>query len=95
VVTTWAGWVVTEVGRQPFVVHGLLRTEDAVTDVGGLWWWFAAVLALYAAICATAVLVLRRMASTWREAGAAGSPYGPDVHDPDRTGDRATVEAGA
>ena len=29
-----AGWIVTEVGRQPWVVYEILRTEDAVTDVG-------------------------------------------------------------
>ena len=29
-----SGWIVTEVGRQPWVVHGLLRTEDAVTQAG-------------------------------------------------------------
>jgi cytochrome d ubiquinol oxidase subunit I len=95
VVTTWAGWVVTEVGRQPFVVHGLLRTEDAVTGIGGLWWWFTGVVILYAAICTTTILVLRRMARTWRESGETGSPYGPDVDDPDRSGGRATVEVGA
>jgi cytochrome d ubiquinol oxidase subunit I len=77
VLALWAGWVVTEVGRQPWIVYGVLRTEDAVTEVGGLWWWFAGVLVLYAAIGTTAVLVLRRMARTWREQGLTGSPYGP------------------
>ena len=33
---TEAGWVVTEVGRQPWVVTGLLRTRDAVTPMPGL-----------------------------------------------------------
>lgn len=95
VVTTWAGWVVTEVGRQPYIVHGLMRTEEAVTDIGGLWWWFGGVVAIYIAICTTAVLVLRRMARTWREAGVAGSPYGPDVHDPDRSDDDQAQEVRA
>jgi cytochrome d ubiquinol oxidase subunit I len=27
-----AGWLVTEWGRQPWIVHGLMRTADAVTD---------------------------------------------------------------
>jgi cytochrome d ubiquinol oxidase subunit I len=31
-----AGWVVTEVGRQPWVIHGVLRTADAVTPMPGL-----------------------------------------------------------
>jgi cytochrome bd ubiquinol oxidase subunit I len=30
-----AGWIVTEVGRQPWLVHGLLRTADAAGDVTG------------------------------------------------------------
>jgi cytochrome d ubiquinol oxidase subunit I len=33
---TEAGWIVTEVGRQPWVVHGVLRTADAVTPMPGL-----------------------------------------------------------
>ncbi|HEX2778585.1 MAG TPA: cytochrome ubiquinol oxidase subunit I [Gemmatimonadaceae bacterium] len=35
-VATEAGWIVTEVGRQPWVVQGLLRTADAVTPMPGL-----------------------------------------------------------
>jgi cytochrome d ubiquinol oxidase subunit I len=31
-----AGWTVTEVGRQPWVIHGVLRTADAVTPMPGL-----------------------------------------------------------
>jgi cytochrome d ubiquinol oxidase subunit I len=31
-----AGWVVTEVGRQPWVIQGVLRTADAVTPMPGL-----------------------------------------------------------
>jgi cytochrome bd ubiquinol oxidase subunit I len=30
-----AGWIVTEVGRQPFVAYGLVRTADAVSPVAG------------------------------------------------------------
>jgi len=32
-----AGWVVTEVGRQPWILHGILRTRDAVTPMPGIW----------------------------------------------------------
>jgi cytochrome d ubiquinol oxidase subunit I len=35
-IATEAGWIVTEVGRQPWVVHGLMRTSDAVTPMPGL-----------------------------------------------------------
>jgi cytochrome d ubiquinol oxidase subunit I len=31
-----AGWIVTEVGRQPWVVQGLMRTASAVTPMPGL-----------------------------------------------------------
>jgi len=31
-----AGWTVTEVGRQPWIIHGILRTADAVTPMPGL-----------------------------------------------------------
>jgi cytochrome d ubiquinol oxidase subunit I len=32
-----AGWIVTEVGRQPWIIQGVMRTRDAVTHVTGLW----------------------------------------------------------
>jgi cytochrome d ubiquinol oxidase subunit I len=35
-VATEAGWIVTEVGRQPWVVQGLMRTSSAVTPMPGL-----------------------------------------------------------
>ena len=31
-----AGWIVTEVGRQPWTIYGVLRTQDAITPVTGL-----------------------------------------------------------
>jgi len=33
-VSVIAGWIVAEVGRQPFVIYGVLRTADAVSPVG-------------------------------------------------------------
>ena len=33
---TEAGWIVTEVGRQPWIIHGLMRTAEAVTPMPGL-----------------------------------------------------------
>ncbi len=32
---TLAGWYVTEIGRQPYLVHGVLKTADAVTTIAG------------------------------------------------------------
>src|SRR3954470_10588720 len=48
VVTLEAGWVVTEVGRQPWIVYNLMKVEDAVTANTGVWITFVAVVILYA-----------------------------------------------
>ncbi len=42
-----AGWVVTEVGRQPWVIYGLVRTADAVTPMPGLAVTFTTFTILY------------------------------------------------
>jgi cytochrome bd ubiquinol oxidase subunit I len=57
-----AGWVVTEVGRQPWVVYGILLTEDAVNPQPGLVVGLIAVLAVYTALTVATVFVLRRLA---------------------------------
>jgi cytochrome d ubiquinol oxidase subunit I len=64
-----SGWIVTEVGRQPWIVWQVMRTEEAVTttDPGALWAMFGAVLALYAALAVGTVLVIRGLARRWRE----------------------------
>jgi cytochrome d ubiquinol oxidase subunit I len=73
------GWIVTEVGRQPWVVYNVMRTKDAVTGASGVWVTFSAVLVLYTGLAVATLLVLRTMAHRWRaEAiGEAEVPYGP------------------
>ncbi|MPT22295.1 MAG: cytochrome ubiquinol oxidase subunit I, partial [Starkeya sp.] len=44
-VTILSGWFVTEVGRQPWVAYGILRTADAISPVEG--WAVATTLALF------------------------------------------------
>jgi cytochrome d ubiquinol oxidase subunit I len=83
VVCLESGWVVTEVGRQPWTVVGLLLTDDAVTTQGDLWPFFGAALAIYLAVGTGAVLILRSMTRRWRTGGDEGDegvdvPYGPD-----------------
>jgi cytochrome d ubiquinol oxidase subunit I len=56
-----AGWVTTEVGRQPWVVYGVLRTADAVNPAPGLRWGFYLVTAVYVVLTAITIVVLRRM----------------------------------
>src|SRR5205807_9587441 len=73
------GWIVTEVGRQPWVVYNVLRTQDAVTKASGVWVTFVAVLVLYVVLGATLIITLRAMARRWRGANEAevDGPYGP------------------
>ncbi len=54
-----AGWVVTEVGRQPWTIHGILRTADAVTPVAGVAGTFAVFTGLYVGLGAVVVTMLR------------------------------------
>ena len=81
VVALWCGWIVTEVGRQPWIVQGHMRTSEAVTEAEGIWFVFAAVIVLYAALGTGAILVLRTLSRRWREEGEAETeadiPYAP------------------
>jgi cytochrome bd ubiquinol oxidase subunit I len=45
-----AGWIVTEVGRQPWTIYGVLRTQDAITPVTGLMLPFAIFALVYAVL---------------------------------------------
>ena len=82
VVALEAGWIATEVGRQPWVVYGIMRTSEAAGDNSGLWWLLGATVVVYAAMTIGAVKVLRSMARRWR-AGEEDlpSPYGPELAD--------------
>lgn len=57
-----AGWLVTEVGRQPWVIHGVLRTEDGVTPVGDVPLTLLGFSVLYLVLGAALVLLLRGLA---------------------------------
>jgi cytochrome d ubiquinol oxidase subunit I len=80
IISLESGWVVTEVGRQPWTVVGLLLTRDAVTASGNVWVFFAGAVVIYAAVGTGAILVLRSMRRRWAAAGDGGggdTPYGP------------------
>jgi cytochrome d ubiquinol oxidase subunit I len=80
VVAMECGWIVTEVGRQPWVVYEVMRTEDAVTQADGVWVTFALIVGLYVLLGVALVVTLRAMARRWRAAGEAREtdvPYGP------------------
>ncbi|HJP56331.1 MAG TPA: cytochrome ubiquinol oxidase subunit I [Gemmatimonadales bacterium] len=55
-----AGWTVTEVGRQPWIITGILRTRDAVTPMPGIAVPFALFTLLYIGLAAAVVWLLYR-----------------------------------
>jgi cytochrome d ubiquinol oxidase subunit I len=57
-----AGWVTTEVGRQPWIVYGVLRTAEAVSPAPGLYFGFYAVVAVYLVLTVFTAFVLRGLA---------------------------------
>jgi cytochrome d ubiquinol oxidase subunit I len=87
--------VVTEVGRQPWTVVGLLLTRDAVTTSGNVWAFFTGALVIYAVVGTGAVLVLRSMRRRWASTeGDVDVPYGPQGGDGGRDGRRDGRRAG-
>ena len=84
VIALEAGWIVTEVGRQPWVVYQVLRTADAVTHADGVRVSFLAIVALYTILGIATLLALRALSRRWAREDAAGQPpdhaavpYGP------------------
>ncbi len=69
-----AGWVTTEVGRQPWVVYGVMRTEEAVTGADGILVGYGALVATYIGLGAVAFWVLRRLARVPLEEDTTPSP---------------------
>lgn len=55
-----AGWMVTELGRQPWIIHGVMRTKDAVTPMPNLVISLAVTCGIYAFLGATVVVLLTR-----------------------------------
>src|SRR4051794_34188651 len=79
VVALESGWIVTEVGRQPWILNGFMRTSEAVTPAKGIWWVFAFTMLLYIGLFTTAALILRALARGWREGQEQEGevPYSP------------------
>ena len=57
-----AGWITTEVGRQPWIVYEVMRTEEAVTEADGLVVGYVVLVAVYVALGVAVVWLLRRLA---------------------------------
>lgn len=80
------GWIVTEVGRQPWTVVGLLLTRDAVQTSGNLWPFFIGAVLIYAGVTVGAVYALRALRRRWASGQATSVPYGPEDVPYDDTG---------
>ena len=82
-----AGWIVTEVGRQPWIVYEVMKVEEAATENTGVWATFLGVAVLYLVLGTTTVLVLRAMSRRFRRQAAFvdhDTPYGPTPDEPVR-----------
>lgn len=55
-----AGWMVTEIGRQPWIIHGVMRTADAVTPMPGIAYSFYIFTAVYISLSLIVMFLLYR-----------------------------------
>ena len=62
VVALICGWVTTEVGRQPWIVYEVMRTEQAVTGADGIPVGYGALVIVYLGLAVIAGVMLRRLA---------------------------------
>jgi cytochrome bd ubiquinol oxidase subunit I len=68
-----AGWITTEVGRQPWVVYKVMRTQEAVTGASGIPVGYATLALVYLALVAAVVWILRRLARVPLDPALAGA----------------------
>ncbi len=92
VVALICGWVVTEVGRQPFVVYGVMRTSDAVTGASGIPVGYATLAVVYVGLAGAVWWILRRLARA--PLGGERDPQ-PGGRDPGAPADRPAAAGGA
>jgi cytochrome d ubiquinol oxidase subunit I len=82
VVALEAGWVTTEVGRQPWIVYQIQLTREAASTAAGLRWAFFGVAAVYVVLTVMTVYVLRRLATSHE----MPAPQEPDEPRPTEVG---------
>jgi cytochrome d ubiquinol oxidase subunit I len=75
VVALICGWIVTEVGRQPWVVYGIMRTDEAVTGAGGVPVGYAALALVYLGVIGAVAWILTRLSRA--PLGGARDPQPP------------------
>ncbi|MEP7319402.1 MAG: cytochrome ubiquinol oxidase subunit I [Panacibacter sp.] len=62
-----AGWTVTEVGRQPWIIYGVMRTKDAVSTMPGLQYSFYVITTVYVLLTLVIIWLMRRQINTIHE----------------------------
>ena len=77
-----AGWTVTEVGRQPWIIYGYMRTSEAVTPMPGIQYTFFFFTALYLFLSLVVTWLMVRQIRALDRPGTfmKGSSHGPDEH---------------
>ncbi|MEX5632898.1 cytochrome ubiquinol oxidase subunit I [Parafrankia sp. FMc2] len=83
VLAMMAGWEVTEGGRQPWIVYGRMRVDEAVTTSSGMPAIFTGTVLLYLGLATALILILRRMATGGPELGGSvgEATRAPDIPD--------------
>jgi cytochrome d ubiquinol oxidase subunit I len=87
------GWVVTEVGRQPWVVYRRLTTTAAATTNSGILGSLAVVVVVYAVLGVATLVILRTLSRRWRrdDTQEPTVPYGPPPISRDPALDRSRL----
>jgi len=72
-----AGWTVTEVGRQPWIIQGVMRTVDAVTPMPGIRYTFYLFTAVYFSLSLIVIFML------YRQIKMVPKMYDLPIHNPE------------
>jgi len=64
-----AGWITTEVGRQPWIVYEVTKTEQAVTNADNFEIGFAFIIAVYLSLLVAVAWLLRRLGGSRANVG--------------------------
>jgi cytochrome d ubiquinol oxidase subunit I len=72
VVALIAGWITTEVGRQPWIVYGVMRTAEAVTGAQGIPIGYGTLIVVYLGLAGGVAWLLRRLRRVPLEVDADG-----------------------
>jgi len=62
-----AGWTVTETGRQPWIIYGIMQTKDAVSIMPGLQYSFYVITVVYILLSLIIIWLMRRQINTIHE----------------------------